>query len=178
MRDGATRVLPIFEQGDFYPLGMTTNDLAKVVDLSPSRIRDLVAQGVIPRRADGSFDAVEAVRNYVGHLRAALARAQTGARPREKFLAVKAELLELDLQERRGELIDAAVLGRELEKAILTFKQELLLLEQLAPELENQSAAAVLEKLRTRGTMILERISRAAHLDSGNGKGKGSGKTD
>lgn len=172
MRDGTTQILPIFDQADFGPLGATTNDLARVLDLAPSTIRNLVAQGIVLRRADGTFDAVEAVRAYVGHLRAALVRAQTGTKPREKFLSVKAELLELDLQERRGELIDAAVLGRELEKAILTFKQELTLLEQLAPELENQSAAAVLEKLRTRGTMILERISTGARLGNGNGSGK------
>ena len=178
MRDTTTQILPIFDQADFGPLGATTNDLGRVLDLAPSTIRSLVAKGIVLRRGDGTFDAVEAVRNYVGYLRAALLRAQTGTKPREKFLSVKAELLELDLQERRGQLIDVAVLGRELERAILTFRQELLLFEQLAPELENQSAAAVLEKLKTRGTAILTRISRAAHLDNGNGKGKGSRKTD
>ena len=168
--------MPIFEQGDFGPLGATTNDLARVLDLAPSTIRTLTAKGIIVRRGDGTFNATESIRSYVSYLRAALVRAQTGTKPREKFLAVKAQLLELDLQERRGQLIDAAVLGRELEKAILTFKQEILLLEQLAPELENQSAASVLGKLKNRGTTILERICKGGHSDSGNGKG--SRKTD
>ncbi len=85
--------------------------IAKLLDLTPRRIRQLVDEGVIPREERGRYALVPAVRGYVQYLRERAVNADVGqdelGQYRVRKLKAEAELAEMKSAETRGELVRA-----------------------------------------------------------------------
>jgi phage terminase Nu1 subunit (DNA packaging protein) len=83
----------------------TTAALAKHVDLSPKRIRQLVEEKVLPRRPDGNFDLDTCRLRYIKYLRDEGRRvSKTAAASRTQEL--RGDEIELRLARERGKLIE------------------------------------------------------------------------
>ena len=119
--------------------------IAKLLDLSERRVQQLSREGVIPRAERGQYDLVGSVRGYVRYLRDQAAKAQAGApdyaSERARFIRARADLAEMEAEERRGALIAA----EEIEAAWI----------------------AVLALLRTRLLSLPDRLAPLAHAETG-----------
>ena len=118
--------------------------IAKLLDLSERRVQQLSREGVIPRAERGQYDLVGSVRGYVRYLRDQAAKAQAGApdyaSERARFIRARADLAEMEAEERRGALIAA----EEVEAAWI----------------------AVLALLRTRLLALPDRLAPLAHAET------------
>src|SRR3954462_9572502 len=86
-------------------LTCSTGELAFLLDVTPRRVQQLVAEGVIPKADRGRFDLAAAVRAHCAHQQAALNGALGSMDEREarrRKLAAQAALAELELDRRRG----------------------------------------------------------------------------
>jgi len=85
--------------------------IAKLLDLSERRIQQLSREGVIPKATRGQYDLIGSVRGYVRYLRDQAVSAQAGAPDyaveRARFIRARADLAEMEAQQRRGSLIAA-----------------------------------------------------------------------
>ena len=86
--------------------------MAKLLDLSPRRIRQLVEEGVFPRHERGRYALVPVVRGYIHYLRERAVNADVGpdelGKHRARKLKAEADQLEMRSGEMRGELIAAS----------------------------------------------------------------------
>jgi len=83
--------------------------LASALDVTPRRVSQLVAEGVVPAPpARGRYDLAASCKAYIADLRDRLGDATPEfARARARERTAKAELAELELQRRRAELLPA-----------------------------------------------------------------------
>lgn len=95
----------------------SVEQLAELLDLSVRQVEVLAAQGVLTRARRGVYPLVPNVRAYIGHLR----RKQGGGEvlgtlefARRRKVEAEAELTEMELAQRRGELITVDDSVREL----------------------------------------------------------------
>lgn len=115
--------------------------IAKLLDLSERRVQQLSREGVIPKATRGQYDLIGSVRGYVRYLRDQAAKAQAGApdyaSERARFIRARADLAEMEAEQRRDALIPAD----EVETAWI----------------------AVLALLRTRLFALPDRLAPLAH---------------
>jgi len=85
--------------------------IAKLLDLSERQVQQLSREGVIPKATRGQYDLIGSVRGYVRYLRDQAVSAQAGAPDyaveRARFIRARADLAEMEANERRGSLIAA-----------------------------------------------------------------------
>lgn len=81
----------------------TKAQLAALLGLSERRITDLISAKVIPPRGKAGFDLAGSVKSYIGFLKA---EPGTLSKERTRLAKFKADLADLQLQERRGELVN------------------------------------------------------------------------
>ncbi len=85
--------------------------IAKLLDLSERRVQQLSREGVIPKATRGQYDLIGSVRGYVRYLRDQAMSAQAGAPDyaveRARFIRARADLAEMEANQRRGSLIAA-----------------------------------------------------------------------
>jgi phage terminase Nu1 subunit (DNA packaging protein) len=96
------------------PASYPVETIAKLFDLTPRRVQQLSAAGVIPRAGHGKYELAPAVRGYVRYLRGAdlggAARAD-----KERLLRARADLMEMEARRVAGELVAV----QEVEKTWL-----------------------------------------------------------
>lgn len=127
-------LLPTFSREDFSDL-VPTQTVGELLGLSTASVRDFVSKGVLPRCSPGGYDLLACARAYIAYLREQAARMQKRS-AREGLLLVQKELLELELADKRGELLDRAYVRRELGEIARIVKERLLLLPaRAAPQL-------------------------------------------
>lgn len=118
--------------------------IAKLLDLSERRVQQLSRDGVIPKATRGQYDLVGSVRGYVRYLRDQAAKAQAGApdyaSERARFIRARADLAEMEAEEKRGSVIVAG----DVEVAWI----------------------AVLSLLRTRLLALPDRLAPVAHAEA------------
>ena len=89
------------------PIGV----IAKLLDLSERRVQQLSREGVIPKAERGQYDLIGSVRGYVRYLRDQAQKAQAGApdyaAERARFIRARADLAEMEAEEKRRSLIAA-----------------------------------------------------------------------
>jgi phage terminase Nu1 subunit (DNA packaging protein) len=89
------------------PIGV----IARLLDLSERRVQQLSREGVIPKAERGQYDLVGSVRGYVRYLRDQALKAQAGApdyaTERARFIRARADLAEMEAEEKRRSLIAA-----------------------------------------------------------------------
>lgn len=82
---------------------LSTTSLANILGMDRSYVVRLSDQGILPKRDDGKFDAVETLGNYCRYLRAKLNGRENN--PRDELLRLKTVDLEIKIEERLKHLI-------------------------------------------------------------------------
>lgn len=82
---------------------LSTTSLANILGMDRSYVARLSEQGILPKRDDGKFDAVETLSNYCRYLRAKLNGRENN--PRDELLRLKTVDLEIKIEERLKHLI-------------------------------------------------------------------------
>ena len=118
--------------------------IAKLLDLSERRVQQLSREGVIPKATRGQYELIGSVRGYVRYLRDQAIKAQAGAPDyaveRARFIRARADLAEMEAEEKRGSVIAAGDVEAAWIAVLTLLKTRLLALpDQLAPLAFDQS---------------------------------------
>lgn len=118
--------------------------IAKLLDLSERRVQQLSREGVIPKANRGQYDLIGSVRGYVQYLRDQAAKAQAGApdyaAERARFIRARADLAEMEAEEKRRSLIAADEIEAAWIAVLALLRTRLLgLPDRLAPQVHDQS---------------------------------------
>jgi len=121
------------------PIGV----IARLLDLSERRIQQLSREGVIPKAERGQYELIGSVRGYVRYLRDQALKAQAGApdyaAERARFIRARADLAEMEAEEKRHSLIAADQIEAALIAVLALLRTRLLALpDRLAPQLFDQ----------------------------------------
>jgi len=122
------------------PIGV----IARLLDLSERRIQQLSREGVIPKAERGQYDLIGSVRGYVRYLRDQALKAQAGApdyaAERARFIRARADLAEMEAEEKRRSLIAAEQIEAAWIAVLALLRTRLLALpDRLAPQAFEQS---------------------------------------
>jgi phage terminase Nu1 subunit (DNA packaging protein) len=122
------------------PIGV----IARLLDLSERRVQQLSREGVIPKAERGQYDLIGSVRGYVRYLRDQAAKAQAGApdyaAERARFIRARADLAEMEAEEKRRSLIAAEQIEAAWIAVLALLRTRLLALpDRLAPQAFEQS---------------------------------------
>lgn len=142
--------------------------IAKLLDLSERRVQQLSREGVIPKATRGQYDLVGSVRGYVRYLRDQALRAQAGApdyaSERARFIRARADLAEMEAEEKRGSLIAAEDVETAWIAVLAALRTRLLALpDRLAPRLHAEESPAGMRDLM-RGA-VREALEELAETD-------------
>lgn len=121
------------------PIGV----IARLLDLSERRVQQLSREGVIPKAERGQYDLIGSVRGYVRYLRDQAQKAQAGApdyaAERARFIRARADLAEMEAEEKRRTLIAADQIEAAWIAILALLRTRLLALpDRLAPQAFNQ----------------------------------------
>ena len=121
------------------PIGV----IARLLDLSERRIQQLSREGVIPKAERGQYDLIGSVRGYVRYLRDQAQKAQAGApdyaAERARFIRARADLAEMEAQEKRRALIAADQIEAAWIAVLALVRTRMLALpDRLAPQAFDQ----------------------------------------
>ena len=127
------------------PIGV----IARLLDLTERRVRQLSAEGVIPRAARGRYELVGAVRGYIRYLRDLTLKGDVGAADygteRARLVKARADLAEMEAARMRGDLIPAPDVTAAWTEIVALMRGRLLALpDKIAPvvhEAENIAQA-------------------------------------
>ncbi|GGB62715.1 hypothetical protein GCM10011316_38250 [Roseibium aquae] len=113
--------------------------IAKLLDLSERRVQQLSREGVLPKATRGKYDLIGSVRGYVRYLRDQANKAQAGApdyaAERARFIRARADLAEMEAEEKRGSVIAAEEVGTAWIAVLALLRTRLLALpDRLAPQ--------------------------------------------
>ncbi|MCR9140028.1 MAG: terminase small subunit, Nu1 [Alphaproteobacteria bacterium] len=122
------------------PIGV----IARLLDLSERRIQQLSREGVIPKAERGQYDLIGSVQGYVRYLRDQALKAQAGApdyaAERARFIRARADLAEMEAEEKRRSLIAAEQIEAAWIAVLALLRTRLLALpDRLAPQAFEQS---------------------------------------
>lgn len=141
--------------------------IAKLLDLSERRVQQLSREGVIPKATRGQYDLIGSVRGYVRYLRYREVSAQAGAPDyaveRARFIRARADLAEMEANQRRGSLIAADDAEAAWIAVLALLRTRLLSLpDRLAPLVHEQDNLAETRDL-LRGTLrdVLEDLANS-----------------
>jgi phage terminase Nu1 subunit (DNA packaging protein) len=118
--------------------------IARLLDLSERRVQQLSREGVIPKAERGQYDLIGSVRGYVRYLRDQALKAQAGApdyaAERARFIRARADLAEMEAEEKRRSLIAAEQIEVAWIAVLALLRTRLLALpDRLAPQAFEQS---------------------------------------
>lgn len=132
--------------------GYPASTLAKVLDLSERRIRQLAQSKVIPKGEKGLYDLVGCVHGYIHYLRDKLAKAENSTEneslnvERKRLLKAQADMAECEFQEKRGELIAFSAVTYLLQEVGAIYTSSIDAIPgRFAQELVNISNPAVMK---------------------------------
>jgi phage terminase Nu1 subunit (DNA packaging protein) len=138
---------------------VSPDKVAQALNLTVSRVHQLVKEG-LPKEGRGQFDPVKCMLWYIRYLQAALEKKsvpmQDGAyagehEQRVRLLKADADLREIELAEKQGELVPLVDVEAEMTNLVLTTKARILAVApRVAPELlgltSRVMAHAIVEK--------------------------------
>ena len=121
------------------PIGV----ISRLLDLSERRVQQLSREGVIPKAERGQYDLIGSVRGYVRYLRDQALKAQAGApdyaAERARFIRARADLAEMEAEEKRRSLIAADQIEAAWIAVLALLRTRLLSLpDRLAPQAFDQ----------------------------------------
>ena len=122
--------------------------LAAKLNLTKSRLYQLFAEGM-PKNSRGKYDLEKCLLWYSRHLQESVRRREFARdRERERLTKVKADLGELELAEKRGQLIPVSYHREILTTLCMSIRQRFLILPpRIAPQLEGENRSTIKTKL-------------------------------
>jgi phage terminase Nu1 subunit (DNA packaging protein) len=119
--------------------------IAKLLDVTERRVRQLSSEGVIPKAARGRYEVVGAVRGYIRYLRNLALKGEVGAADygleRARLVKARADLAEMEATRIRGDLIPAAEVTAAWTEMVALMRARLLALpDKIAPQLFTSGA--------------------------------------
>lgn len=113
--------------------------IAKLLDLTPARVTQLVKEGVIPRKERGRYELVPVVRGYIKYLRERGLRSDVSGDDynthRTRLVKTKADLAELEKAQIEEMLIPASDVEKAWIDVSQNMRQKLLAVPQrLSPD--------------------------------------------
>lgn len=145
------------------PIGV----IAKLLDLSERRVQQLSREGVIPKAERGQYDLIGSVRGYVRYLRDQAQKAQAGApdyaAERARFIRARADLAEMEAEEKRGSLIASEDAETAWIAVLALLRTRMLgLPDRLAPQLHAEKCTAgVRDVMRGAIREVLEELAES-----------------
>lgn len=146
-----------------YPI----STLAKLFNITERRVQQLARDGVIPKAERGKYDLVECTRAYIKFLQQALDETKPDPNSdRTRLERARADKMELEVQEARGELARVDELRDLWIRRVVNFKTRMLAIpRKVAPSLVGKKKAAQIEQeLDTEIREGLEEIANAEPL--------------
>jgi phage terminase Nu1 subunit (DNA packaging protein) len=141
--------------------------VSKLLNITPRRLQQLAADAVIPRPQRGHYDVAGAVAGYTKYLQeVAFGRGTTDLRAEQgRLVRARADLAELDLNERRQGLVPADELERALTWFITSTRSRLLALPRqvalrVVPQDPRELEAALDREIRS----LLEELASDTSL--------------
>lgn len=134
---------------------LSAKEVGALCGIAVRTIQDWGQNEIIPRDGNGKYEAIAAVRRRVQELEEKVSRGTTQNLQERKLLAqaekleAEARLLELNLSERRGELVEAAAIERDWVDLITRTKTRMLgipaaIARTLADETDVEQVQAIL----------------------------------
>jgi phage terminase Nu1 subunit (DNA packaging protein) len=141
------------------PVTYPVETIAKLFDLTPRRVQQLSAAGVIPRAGHGKYELAPAVRGYVRYLKGAdlggAARAD-----KERLLRARADLMEMEARRATGRLVDVDLVERTWTNIASIIRTRLLALpSKCAPILAGLDPSAAYNLLEAEVHAALQELS-------------------
>src|SRR4051812_6403090 len=132
--------------GQTYP----AETIARLLDLTPRRVQQLVAEGVIPKAERGRYELVPVVRAYIRYLRERALSQDLGSdafvQHRARLTKARADMAELEHAQMLGELVPAAQVEEAWAAIVAVMRTRLLALPtKLAPRLVALNHEAVIQ---------------------------------
>jgi phage terminase Nu1 subunit (DNA packaging protein) len=147
-----------------YPL----ETICKLLDLTPRRVQQLSKEGVIPKAERGRYELVPAVQGYIRYLRDRAVNSDTGGdtylADRSRLMRINADMAELDLQVKRGELMPVADVTSGLDRAFTVFRARTLAVpSKLSPQIVGVGNIHEIQSvLESEVTELLDELHRFA----------------
>jgi len=133
------------EPGASHPI----KTLCSLLDLTPQRIQQLTAEGILVKVARGRYDLVKSVRGYISYLRDRASRAASGedtSLSRKRM--VDADLAEIELKIRKAEIILVSDVDEMQQRIAATVRTKLLgVPSKVAPLITPKMNAARIEAI-------------------------------
>lgn len=146
---------------------LSTADLAAVLGISTAYVSQLVRRGVLKRDKDGHFDLVSNISRYIKDREEGLkSRWAADAAGRSRLTDARAAMVELKLQQQRGELLPADQVAAAYGVLVVRSRNRLLALpRKIAPRLTEARTAAQAEAIvRREIESALNELSRLPAL--------------
>jgi phage terminase Nu1 subunit (DNA packaging protein) len=149
------------------PAAYPAETIARLLDLTPRRVQQLVAESVIPRAERGRYEVVPVVRAYVRYLRERAMASEVGqdafAQHRARLTKARADMAELEHAQMLQDLVPAAQVEQAWAALVGVLRSRLLALpSKLAPRLAGLAhEAPIQEHLRAEITDALAELSEA-----------------
>lgn len=128
---------------------MNAEKLAVFLNLTKQRVHQLVAEG-LPRELRGKYDLDKCAQWYIRYLQAAIEKRAipleegeyaSERKERVRKMRADADLKEIDLAQRRGQLVAIEDVEKEMTDLVLTTKARVLsVAPRLAPELLGETS--------------------------------------
>jgi len=144
-----------------YPAGT----IAKFLDLTPRRLRQLVAEGIIPKTDRGRYPLVGAVQGYIKYLRTradgrTFDPADELQTHKLRLVRWRAELAQIEVERLRGELVPASKLEEVLVFLVTSVRSRLLALpRKLAVTLNPEDPQDAERRIELEVNGILEELA-------------------
>ena len=112
--------------------------LAKLLDITERRVRQLSAEGVIPKVARGRYEMIGSVRGYIRYLRDLNIQGDVGpadyGTQRARLVKARADLAEMEASQIRGDLLFAPDVTAAWTEIVALMRARLLVLpDKIAP---------------------------------------------
>lgn len=152
--------------GPTYPTGT----IAKLLRLTPRRVQQLTAEGVIPKAERGRYELAPAVQGYIDYLNDRLAGKIAGEDggtgvtwQAERTQKMRADRMasEIELARMRHEVVELSIVKEEVSRAFSAIRTRLL---SLGPTLAPQLAAA--KTANEARALVDDRVIEALHAIS------------
>ena len=105
-----------------YPVGT----IAEVLMLSERRVQQLTKDGTLPRLEKGRYELAPVVQAYVAHLRARSLGNHADIDGKVRLIKARADIAELELAQRRGELVSPDILETNLVALLIEVRTRLM----------------------------------------------------
>jgi len=147
---------------------VSTSTLAKILDVTDRRIRQLVDEGVLTKIKNGSYELIPNLKKYLLYIKTKTDNKIDSSSSEKDFLEektmherAKRKISELELALMEGRVHESEDVEREMTNMLTTFRAQILAIpSKMAPQLIGQTEISIIESiLRTEVYSALTELS-------------------